>query len=591
MPDAISWTPLRSTSLKWLAPLLVCVLLAPVFWRTIRAGQPRDFVQEWASARNYQTGHAIYENQEISLQRHLGVRRQPNEFFLEYNAHPPTSVLLVLPFAWLDYPTAFLLWNLLSLLALVASIVLVFHELETPLSPQGFCLTLTAVMLASVCSPLREQLLQGQWNLLLLLLFTGTWAAARRELPWLAGSLLGLAIAIKLFPGFLLLFFLLRCQWRVVMSATLAFVGLTLLTLAFFGLETYRQYIVEVLPAIDAFRSAWPGISMRNFWCRLFDPSSACGVTIPLAVNPWLARILTLGSSMGVVGILAWVIYRARQPESFDRCYALSLVAMVLVSPIAWDHYLVFLLLPALLLWNQFQHEDNRLRWALIFTLLPLGLHRYFFWALLVCDPRLDWTHQVAQPLAGADGPGPSDLCPPRLVSSGRVDDPNPRQRLFLVTPVVLPDRGTKRMEASTRWIWIRRCSWMVFAVALFLFLTVGQPFVQRLLSGEQLRDFAQEWTSGRNYFTGFPIYEKQEKTFFYHLGHVRKPDEYILEYNAHPPTSVLLSLPFAALDYTTAFRLWTILSLAALCWTIYLLAPGVANTSGRLVGFPPSLH
>jgi len=247
-----------------------------------------------------------------------------------------------------------------------------------------------------VGSPLREQLLQGQWNLFLLLLFTGIWLAARREQDWLAGTLLGLAIAIKLFPGFLLLLFLLRRQLRIVFSAGLAFVSLTLLTLLFFGTETYRQYIVEVLPALDSYRSAWPGVSLGNFWCRLFDPSPVCGVTIALANNPMLARTLTLGSSVVVVGLLGWVILRAHQATSFDRCYALSMVAMVLVSPVAWDHYLVFLVLPVLLFWNQL--STPRLRGALILILLPLVLHRYLFWALLVCDPRLDWTHQVAQP-------------------------------------------------------------------------------------------------------------------------------------------------------------------------------------------------
>jgi hypothetical protein len=171
---------------------------------------------------------------------------------------------------------------------------------------------------------------------------------------------------------------------------------LTLLTMLFFGTETYRQYIVEVLPALDSYRSAWPGISLGNFWCRLFDPSPVCGVTIALANNPMLARTLTLGSSVVVVGLLGWVILRAHQATSFDRCYTLSMVAMVLVSPVAWDHYLVFLVLPVLLFWNQL--STPRLRGALILILLPLVLHRYLFWASLVCDPRLDWTHQVAQP-------------------------------------------------------------------------------------------------------------------------------------------------------------------------------------------------
>src|SRR2546423_1805746 len=38
------------------------------------------------------------------------------------NAHPPTSVLLVIPFAWTDYVHASMLWNCVLLLALGASL-------------------------------------------------------------------------------------------------------------------------------------------------------------------------------------------------------------------------------------------------------------------------------------------------------------------------------------------------------------------------------------------------------------------------------------------------------------------------------------
>jgi hypothetical protein len=74
-------------------------------------GRTSDFVQEWLSARNFATGHPIYESQFVSGSRHLPESPPP---YLQYNAHPPGSVLLALPFAGLNYWDAHFAWNLVT---------------------------------------------------------------------------------------------------------------------------------------------------------------------------------------------------------------------------------------------------------------------------------------------------------------------------------------------------------------------------------------------------------------------------------------------------------------------------------------------
>src|SRR4051794_21139132 len=116
-PDRTRW-PWRRRCL-WLVLLTgTLAWLGPGFLTNLRPPRTRilDFFQEWASARNFCDGLPIYTNQEESSRRYLGYQRpSPEGFFLEFNAHPPTSVLLVLPLAHLDYPDAFLAWSLLSL--------------------------------------------------------------------------------------------------------------------------------------------------------------------------------------------------------------------------------------------------------------------------------------------------------------------------------------------------------------------------------------------------------------------------------------------------------------------------------------------
>ena len=87
------------------------------------------------------------------------------------NAHPPSSVLLAFPFASLDFPTAFFAWNILSLFALAVSLWLLARGLNIPISGPAVLAVATTLLLSN---PLIEQLRQGQLNLILLALLTGT---------------------------------------------------------------------------------------------------------------------------------------------------------------------------------------------------------------------------------------------------------------------------------------------------------------------------------------------------------------------------------------------------------------------------------
>src|SRR5207245_1686986 len=133
----------------------------------------------------------------------------------------------------LDYPDAVLVWNLLSLAALVLSLWLVCRALR--ISAPAWSV-FPAITLMLLCNPLRQTVYLGQFNLILLVVCIGVWSAARSEKQWLAGTLLGLATAIKLFPGFLFVYFVLRRQWKVVGAGVAAFVVLTLVTVACLGI-------------------------------------------------------------------------------------------------------------------------------------------------------------------------------------------------------------------------------------------------------------------------------------------------------------------------------------------------------------------
>lgn len=163
-----------------------CVLQLQPFLSAF-AGSPEimpDYFQDWASARNRLHGLPIYTRHDQSMPLYLGELSTMRRPLVQVNAHPPSSVLLGIPLANVEFHTALVVWNTVSLLMLLASIAIVARELGA--SPTWWSLG-PFVTLFITCGPVREELRMGQLGLFLALLITNAWAAERNGKDWLAG--------------------------------------------------------------------------------------------------------------------------------------------------------------------------------------------------------------------------------------------------------------------------------------------------------------------------------------------------------------------------------------------------------------------
>jgi hypothetical protein len=306
-----------------------------------------DFSQEWLSARNYLAGTPVYANQTESLFRHTGLIPLRPEDMLPWNAHPPAAVVLALPFGWFDYPTAHLLWNVLTFPLFLIGVCLIIREMEGQF---GFKRLFPMVVLLLLFAPLYMQLAYGQLNCLIFFLLTMAWLADRRKLIGWAGVAVGLATALKLFPGLAFAYFLSAGRRKAIATGAVAFLSANIIALAMFGPTDFQTYVREVIPSLSRYQSWWCNLSLSAFWMRLFNPSEQNHI-IPLFSNPNLARILFVASIFLVTAAVAYKCLRATSTSERDRAFAACLVGMVLVSPVAWDHYIVLLMLPIWLVW------------------------------------------------------------------------------------------------------------------------------------------------------------------------------------------------------------------------------------------------
>lgn len=328
-----------------------------------------DFFQDWASARNFFENLPIYTSHSETIPRYLGLNEV--SVIIPYNAHPPASVLLFLPFAALSYPNAVAAWNVCSLLFLAASLLLLIHGLRIPVRLWA---VFPAVTLILLCNPLRIDLVQGQFNSLLLFLLTAVWYLSinKKDLP--AGLVLGIATAVKLFPGFLLLYFAVTQRWRAVAGAALSAVLMAGLAYTTFGQQAYADYMERVIPSVRGYTGSPSNVSLQGFWTKLFDPERGRDVPqqTPLLQSPALGKTMGLSCVIAVAAATGIRLFRCHRSGSLDRnhAYGLTLVAMLLVSPITWDHYLLLLMVPFAFLWLEVDERP----WRQVLFLIAVAL-------------------------------------------------------------------------------------------------------------------------------------------------------------------------------------------------------------------------
>ncbi|MCE9605438.1 MAG: DUF2029 domain-containing protein [Planctomycetia bacterium] len=359
--------------------VLSCFAYGPGFYRgLVEPGKNfADFFQEWASARNYFTGRPIYTPQREAAQLYLKVTPSREEFFVEINGHPPSAVLLALPFGVLTYGFGFLLWNWLSVAALGTSAWLILRETGIRFSRWAW---LPALTLATG-NPVLQHLGCGQLGAFLLLLITATWIADRRGYVALAGAILAVATAVKLFPGFLFLYFVLKGKWRAVFVGAFVFVLTIALTAVVLGPQAFESYITKSLPEVSTYRASWANTSLDGFCLRLFSADSKYAV--PLVRSVWLPRVAYLLAVAILIGVVAFVTRRSRTRETEDMAFGLHLIALVLVSPICWDHYFVLLMQPILLIAYRLG-RPSPLRGMFRLSLAVLWLNPLFLWTIVM---------------------------------------------------------------------------------------------------------------------------------------------------------------------------------------------------------------
>lgn len=184
----------------------------------------------------------------------------------------------------------------------------------------------------------------------------------------LLGILLGLSISIKVYPIFLLLYFIYKREWIPVVWSVLFLFVFNLLPLIIFGIEQGLHYFyiwaTEVAP--HAFGANHKNQSVFGMLLRyLTDEHTHSLVHVNvLDLTPSLVKKITYTSIALAAVIPAWLFRNKLSNRSYLRPiieYTFILTAIPILSPVAWKAYFIFLYVGYLLLYYLLYRVDNSL--------------------------------------------------------------------------------------------------------------------------------------------------------------------------------------------------------------------------------------
>ncbi|WBB70612.1 glycosyltransferase 87 family protein [Micromonospora sp. WMMD812] len=245
-----------------------------------------------------------------------------------YFTYPPFSALWLRPFALLPLGGTVAIFTILTGLG----VVLTTYWLVSPVIarhglPRVFTVTVAALLVLAVEST-RETITFGQINMLLVVLILADLLFAVPQGRRWAGVGVGLATALKLFPGIFIVYLLACRRWWAAAVASTTAAAATLLAAAFAPGDSWRYWTHELWATDRVGRTDYTGNqSLFGLLSRFTVPDKPDRL-------PWLLLVAV---------VAAYGLWRAaRAARADDHVAGLTLTGLVggLVSPITWTHHL-----------------------------------------------------------------------------------------------------------------------------------------------------------------------------------------------------------------------------------------------------------
>lgn len=279
-----------------------------------------DFSAYWQAARSILDGGPLYSPHQL-----VGPYGPQQQYLYLY---PPFLAVAVAPLAaaFDDYRAAAWVWAGIGAAIVVGVVWAVSRAEGLATGRRGWYLLAAAFALP----PVVGEIVLGNVHIVLLGLLAVAWLGVRREDgvgDAVAGVAVGVAALIKIFPGLIVVWFLLVGRPRAAIAAVIAAGALALATLPVTGIGPWLDYpivLANLGPATDTTDTLAPTVWLGEF------------------VGFTLARVVVTALGLGV---LVW----SARSQSAALSFGVAVMVSVLVAPAVYHHYLALMVLPFLL--------------------------------------------------------------------------------------------------------------------------------------------------------------------------------------------------------------------------------------------------
>lgn len=304
-----------------------------------------DFSIYYSSATALRLGLNPYQTSFAGLAARLGLHTGG----INLAADTPTFLLCFEPLTRLSVSHAFWIWTGLSVVAFAGSLFL----LVGPRS--GFSSPATAWLLAGFAvlyQPVTNHFIVSQSQILVLFLLTLMMRCTELGYQGTAGLVLAIAGLLRAYPLLLVVYLALKRRWR-----TLAFTAAGLavggfLTMLIVGPTRALSFLGAIGFGTGGRLFSLPGrfalspsnVSLHNFVAQLFALAIGRRPTLELGTMESVATVVA-GAFLIVLTLNA-TDRDTRDEECEWRQLCLWIALMIALSPVAWIHYMVLLLIP-----------------------------------------------------------------------------------------------------------------------------------------------------------------------------------------------------------------------------------------------------
>jgi Glycosyltransferase family 87 len=314
---------------SYVLALIGCLAIGVRLFRDSDRYNRQDFNRYYADAMTLQKGGNPWQLFEVEDTAKEGVEDRQV-------AYPPAFYLMFSPLTRVRGEPARWIWEGLQIVALISALIIVLREVGLAANKT---LIAFAFAFAFLFPPLHSALHWGQPTPLLLLLLVASWASARRGWDIMAGALLAVATLLKIFPGVVGGYFLFGRRWRVLAFSLIFAAILSMCLLVLYGVHRNLDFLRGTRVStiwLDRRRN----LSIIGSLYALLSAGAAAG-----KANVYLRRSLIGLACFSIVAISGKLASPGPdEPVTSGLSWSLWVISSILLSPVAWDHYLVLII-------------------------------------------------------------------------------------------------------------------------------------------------------------------------------------------------------------------------------------------------------